>query len=167
MKAHIRKFNKGASERKIDIHVDKWDTYNMDHTAALLIYPLLVQLKNSKHGIPSDFAVVGGEDYSSQYSFEFYSETRDWAFDKSCEKWDETLDRMIWSFYQVAYNDLEAQYTHDKPNYKWVKDENTNSTTIVQLNQKYWHDHIGNELAEKKVQEGLDLFAKHFRTLWD
>jgi hypothetical protein len=31
----------------------------------------------------------------------------------------------------------------------------------------HWFDGDGLELHEKRIQEGLDLFAKYFRSLWD
>jgi hypothetical protein len=32
---------------------------------------------------------------------------------------------------------------------------------------EHWYDHIGHELHEERIQEGLELFGKYFRSLWD
>jgi len=37
MKVNIRNYNKGPKERKVEVTVNRWDTYSMDHTAALII----------------------------------------------------------------------------------------------------------------------------------
>ena len=34
------------------VRIDKWDTWSMDHTLAHIVLPMLVQLKESKHGAP-------------------------------------------------------------------------------------------------------------------
>ena len=39
-------------KRTIKIHIDEWDTWNMDHTLSLIIVPMLKQLKETKHGAP-------------------------------------------------------------------------------------------------------------------
>jgi hypothetical protein len=39
---------------------------------------------------------------------------------------------------------------------------------MVDKNPKeHWYDHIGIQEHEKRIQEGLELFGKHFRDLWD
>jgi hypothetical protein len=39
---------------------------------------------------------------------------------------------------------------------------------MVDKNPKeHWYDHIGSQEHEKRIQEGLELFGKHFRDLWD
>jgi len=38
--------------QKQKIHIDRWDTWSMDHTLAPVILPMLVQLKATKHGAP-------------------------------------------------------------------------------------------------------------------
>jgi hypothetical protein len=100
MKVKIGPYPNGNRKRKVDVQIDRYDTYGMDHTLALIILPMLLQLRATKHGIPHEFASVGGEDYDSQDSFDFYKESQDEAFSKGCDRWDEVLDKMIWSFQQ-------------------------------------------------------------------
>ena len=38
--------------QKIKVRIDKWDTWSMDHTLAHIVLPMLVQLKETKHGAP-------------------------------------------------------------------------------------------------------------------
>ena len=39
----------GKRKRKVKIHIDPWDTWNMDHTLALIIVPMLKQLRDTGH----------------------------------------------------------------------------------------------------------------------
>ena len=76
MKVKIGNWPKTSDNRKVDIQIDKWDTWNADGTLAMIIYPMLVQLRDTKHGVPSELVDdVGGEDYVNQDSFDFYKET--------------------------------------------------------------------------------------------
>jgi len=178
MKIKIGKFPKNRHSRKIDIQVDYFDTWNLDHTLALIIYPALVQLRQTKHGIPSDFAEVGGEEYTNQESFDFYKESHDEAFNDGVKRWEEALDKMIWSFYQIAYDDYGAKYHHGDPEYDWIKSDKTFPNPITgkveetfQMLDKnpneHWYDIEGHQLHEDRIQEGLDLFGKYYRALWD
>ena len=40
------------NERKVKVRIDEYDTWSMDHTLALIILPMLKQLKATKHGSP-------------------------------------------------------------------------------------------------------------------
>jgi hypothetical protein len=62
MKVNIGKFpKKSTGKRKINIEIENQDTWNLDHTLALIIYPALLQLKATKQGVPSEFGDVGGD----------------------------------------------------------------------------------------------------------
>lgn len=178
MKVNISKYPKGDLDRKVEINIDYFDTWSLDHTLAMIILPALIQLKESKHGVPNDFGNVGGENYQQQTSFEFYEESYSWAFDESCKKWDEVLDKMIWSFQQIAFDDYDSQYHHGTMETDWVKTDKLYPNPITgkmeatyQMVDKnpdeHWYDHVGHLLHEERIQEGLDLFGKYYRSLWD
>jgi len=171
MKVNIGRYPKNGNKRKIDVHIDNYDTYSADHTLALIILPVLMQLKQEKHGVPGEFAEVGGADYEQQMSFDFYQETYNECFDESCKKWDEILDHMIWAFMEIVKDDYEDKYRHGDPDFNLVKDQV--HPTYGQLyrmannNPDYWVDYDGLRLHEERIQQGIDLFAKYFRNLWD
>lgn len=177
MKVDIRKYPKYA-ERKVSVEIENFDTWSLDHTLALIILPALIQLKEFKHGIPSDFATTGGEDWQDQKCFDFYSEANDWAFEERVKQWDEVLDKMIWSFQQLVVDDYGDQYHHGEMKMDWVKTDKLYPNPITgkmeatyQMVDKnpdeHWYDHVGHKLHEDRVQEGLELFGKYYRTLWD
>jgi hypothetical protein len=179
MKVNIGKFPKGPSERKVSVNIDHFDSWNLDHTLALIIYPLLLQLKETKNGVPSEFVNdVGGEDYVDQDSFDFYKESHKESFDEACKRWEEVLEKMIWSFEQLIKQDYTDQYHHGKMDFEWVKTDRTVNNPITGKIEKtfqmvdknpneHWYDFEGHQLHEARIQEGLDLFGKHFRSLWD
>ena len=88
------------------------------------------------------------------------------------------LDKMIWSFEQLCLVDYGAKYHHGKSEYDWVETDKTFPNPItgkveptwqmVDKNpEEHWYDHEGHMLHEERIQEGLDLFGKHYRSLWD
>jgi hypothetical protein len=178
MKVTIGKYPKKGNRRKINVEVNTFDTWGLDHTLATIIYPALIQLKQTKQGIPSEFVDVGGEEYSTQQSFDFYIESHDEAWAEGAKRWDETLDKMIWAFYQIAYEDYNDKYHHGKSDYDWVETTKLYPNPVTGVPEptfqmvdkdpnSHWFDGDGLELHEKRIQEGLDLFAKYFRSLWD
>jgi hypothetical protein len=178
MKVHIKNWPKKGNRRKINVQIDKFDTWSLDHTLAKVIYPALLQLKAEKHGVPGDFVEVGGEDYSDQKSFDFYKESHEEAWKEGAKRWDEILDKMIWAFHQLSTDDYSAQYHHGNADYDWIKTDKTypNPVTgkieptyqMVDKNpDEHWYDHVGHQLHEARIQEGLELFGKYYRNLWD
>jgi len=174
MKVSLGKFLKNA-HRKISIEIDKFDTWGLDHTLALIILPALIQLKQTKHGVPGEFIDESCEDYSNQAVFDFMKEDKDEVFQKNCDKWEETLDKMIWSFQQIAYEDYEDKYHHGDLSLEWEKGESYTDPTTGKSSPTYrlkntgehWHDYVGAQMHEDRIQEGLDLFATYYRSLWD
>ncbi len=178
MKINIGKFPKKGDRRKIDIQIDGYDTWGLDYTLALIIYPALLQLKATKQGVPNEFGDVGGEDYVAQDSFDFYKETNNWAFDESCKKWEEVLDKMIWSFGELVKGNYEDKYHHGKSEFDFVETDKLYPNPISGKMEKtyqmvdknpeaHWWDSEGQEIHEARMQEGFELFGKYYRALWD
>jgi hypothetical protein len=179
MKVKIGKYPKGNADRKIEVDIERFDTWSLDHTLAHIILPALIQLKEEKHGVPSEVVNdVGGEDWNPQDSFDFYKETHNEAWDIAAKRWDEILDKMIWSFEQLIKDDYSAQYHHGTSEYDWIKSDKTYPNPITgkieptwQMVDKnpdaHWYDSVGHQLHEERMQEGFDLFGKHYRSLLD
>ena len=66
MKINIGKYKKNGNPRTEKIHIDPWDTWSMDYTLALIILPMLNQLKESKHGAPSSMPPFGMQSNTHQ-----------------------------------------------------------------------------------------------------
>lgn len=178
MKVDIKKWPK-KGQRKISVQIDEFDTWDLDNTLAKIIYPALVQLKAHKHGVPNNITEgIGGEDYVEQLSFDFYRETYNDAFSEACKQWDEILDKIIWAFQQLALDDYDKKYHHGVGEYEWVETDRLYPNPITGKMEKtykmvdknpddHWYDYIGHQLHEDRIQEGLELFGKYYRNLWD
>jgi len=179
MKVKLANFPNKGHRRKVEVTINGYDTWNLDHTLAHIIYPALLQLKATKHGVPNDFVNdVGGEDWANQESFDFYKESHNESWEIGAKKWDDTLDKMIWSFEQLLKGDYGDQYHHGTMEVDWVKTDRTFPNPITgkvedtfHMKDKdpnsHWYDLEGHTLHEERIQEGLDLFGKYYRNLWD
>jgi hypothetical protein len=179
MKVNLSKYPKGKGERKIAVEIEDFDTWGLDHTLATIILPALIQLRNTKHGVPGELVERVGGDMDSNGCFDFIKEDEDEVFNQLCHNWDETLNKMIWSFLQISIEeDYDDLYHHGKMEMGWVESEHTYTDPVTGKTEKtfqmvdknpgeHWYDQIGNQEHDRRVQEGLDLFSKYFRNLWD
>lgn len=141
------------------VKIDKHDTWNMDSTLATIILPMLLQLKATKHGVPSEFATTGGENWSSQAHFDFY-DTDDELFKKAAAEWDAVLDKMIFAFEHIVDDEWEDTFsTGEFDSSKAIGEEGWIGT--------YKSDRQAVQKVYDQIQEGLELFGKHYRHLWD
>ena len=176
MKVKIGKYPKYGSQR-VKVEIERHDTYSLDHTLAYIILPALIQLRDTQHGIPTQFATVGGEDYEAQDSFDFYKDSHKESFDTAIERWNEVLDKMIWSFQQIVCDDWEEKYRHGKAEYDTKPSDPILNPLTGKLEETYqlvdknpdshWTDYEGMRVHEERIQEGLELFGKYYKHLWD
>lgn len=168
MKVLIGKYPKKADrERKVKIQIDKFDTYNMDHTVALIVLPMLQQLFHTKHGhpfvdpedVPNHLRVgpTNTLDHESQLSL---FQTPNECIYKTHERaWDWIMCEMIWTFENIIDEDSDACFfNHPSP------DEYETWTERLQ-NIKV--DNVGLNAHHQRIDNGLRLFGKYFRSLWD
>lgn len=175
MKVKIGKYPKSSPPR-VSVEIENFDTWGLDHTLAYIIYPALLQLKDTKHGVPGDFAMVGGEDYLDQLCFDFYQETHAESFDEKIKEWDLVLDKMIWSFQQILMDDWNDKYYHGDQTIEWIPHDHKvfnpmtgkmEETFTMKHKPDYFFDAEGMKEHEKRIQEGLELFGKYYQALWD
>ena len=133
--------------RKTEIRIDKYDTWNMDHTLALIVLPMLKQLKATKHGSP----LVDDEDVPENLrSTAAGPKENEWDTDSNhFKRWDWVMDEMIYAF------EMEIDEDWD-----------------LRIYEKHGKDWPPEALAERKViqdriQNGFRLFGKYYQGLWD
>ena len=89
--------------RKVKVKIHDYDIWSMDSTLAYIILPMLIKLKQDKHGSPN----VDDKDVPESLKCE---DNNDWG--KHEAKWRYILDELIWTFTQLhPDNDWEEQYT--------------------------------------------------------
>ena len=154
------------------VKIDKWDTWGMDSTLAIIILPMLKQLQATKHGAPS----VDDEDVPEGLNLrttEAPSKENEWDTDENWHKrWDWVLAEMIWAFEQLT-SDWEAQYhtgVTDRVTTPCAWDENGKPTMYS------WDkgpkdtsefDSEGYRKHSERITNGTILFGKYYRGLWD
>ena len=157
-------------KRNVKIRIDKYDTWNMNSTLAIIILPMLKQLKEKKHGAPGNMPSFGQTSNSStQFCFEFYESHDDIAWVNGQMEWDTILDKMIWSFEQLQPDcDWEKQYTIIQPELDFTKYPEYEGKTSFPVRWKVEGkiDWDGRLKHENKIQEGMELFGKYFQNLW-
>ena len=133
-------------KRKVEIRIDPYDTWSMDHTLGLIIVPMLKQLKATKHGSPSVADADVPEELSSTSA---PAKENEWDLDDNHHKrWEWVMDEMIWAFEQIVDDDHESQFFDYS-----VK--------------PYLYDKDGHVKHSERIQRGTILFGKYYQGLWD
>lgn len=157
MKVFIGNYTDDGTPRQEDVFLDKYDSWNADHTIALIAAPLLQQLKRDKHGS----GMVDDEDVPEELrSTSAPPKENEWDTDANLHKrWDWVLDEMIWAMTEHAEGTGDSKfYDHSE-----VNEEADLSDQIAQIKC----DREGLEAYEARKQRGFELFGKYFTNLWD
>ncbi len=147
-------------KRTVKVHIDNYDVWSMDSTLALIIYPMLIKLKSQKHG----YGWVNDEDVPKHMrstapgARDGVEQDHDWDnFAEQRYEW--MLNELIWTFEQLSNDDHEDQfYDHT---------ESRKETDIMESIKKLKVDRAGLKAHNERINNGLILFGKYFRTLWD
>lgn len=155
-------------ERTIKVHIDRWDTWSMDHTLAYIILPMLKQLKATKHGAPQvDYKDVPEELRPTRKEINAYNKdgTTD---DKFFERWDWVLDEMIFAFEtKVDDGRWEEQFETGESDLQWKQLEGGMSEMIKGPNHTKVYDWEGRKKYQERISNGFRLFGKYYESLWD
>jgi len=157
-------------KRNVDIQINKYDTWSMDATLALVIVPMLKQLRDTTHGYPADFAKDDQSNWSGQEQFE--GEGFEYPEDIGAAEWEATLNKMIWAFEQVN-EDWEEQYHSGEIDLRFEKIDKYDSKggqysqMVEGPNHTSVTDKDGIRRHQERMQEGFDLFGKYYSSLWD
>lgn len=148
----IHKFKR----RQEYVRIDRYDYWNVDHTLALIIAPLLVELKKNKHG----YGFIADEDVPEHLRSTNAPDPGDFCWDNlASERYEWFLDELIWAFSKHKSDDETDQfYDHTESNK--VEDLNE-SIKLLKV------DREGLEAHEKRKQHAFNMFGKYFQTLWD
>jgi len=163
---------------KIDyVKIDKWDTWSMDHTLALIVLPMLKQLQATKHGAPN----VDDEDVPEGVglrSTEAGAKENEWDTDENWHKrWDWALKEMIFAFECKVDDSWEEAFRSGVMDVITVPvDKDGNE--VPKGEHKYWQmkdgpkntykcDYEGMRVVEARIQNGFRLFGKYYQALWD
>jgi len=153
LKVSIGKYPKKDGKQKVSVRIDPWDTWSMDATLALIVHPMLKQLKKTKHGAP----YVDDEDVPEHLRTSAAKPKKnDWDVDEfHFKRWDWVLSEIIWAFGEEV-KDKEPNFWIEKP--KWNKDGIVKSGT---LDKEKMDKYFG------RKKNAFRLFGKYYENLWD
>jgi hypothetical protein len=156
MKVIIGDYKDDDSQREISINIDPWDTYSMDHTLALIISPMLKQLREKTHGAP----LVEDEDVPENLkSTSAPPKKNEWDTDANhFNRWDWVLSEMIFAFDNTIDDSWQDQF------FPVIEDDDEESFQVKALDftvPKEYYDYCD------RIQNGFRLFGKYYSHLWD
>ena len=153
-------------QRTIKVHIDRWDTWSMDHTLAYIVLPMLKQLKATKHGAP----YVDPKDCPPELKpKKLTKKQKDNGETDSThfERWDWVLDEMIFAFDSKVNDDWEDQFETGESDLQWKKLEDGMSQMIEGPNHTRVYDWEGRKAYQERISNGFRLFGKYYENLWD
>jgi len=162
-------------KQKVNVRIDRWDTWSMDSTLGYIIVPMLKQLKDSQHGAPN----VDHEDVP-----EHLRPNKDDATlvnnndvdEKFFERWDWVMNEMLFAFESIGsdWQDMFHSGKHDMVFVPIDYDGNVVAREDAELfrwvkgpNDTFEVDQKGMDEYHARVQNGFRLFGKYFTSLWD
>lgn len=143
--------------RQVYVKIDKYDTWGMDHTLALIALPMLRQLQATKHGSP----FVDDADVPEQLK-STTAKPKESEYDTDSNhflRWDWVLGEMIWAFEQKVSDSADSQfYDHGEPIAGEIFEDAVRRIKV---------DDAGLQAWQARKANGLRLFGKYYEALWD
>jgi hypothetical protein len=155
-------------KRKVVIHIDDYDVWNLNDTLAMIALPMLKRLKERKHG----YALVDDEDVPEEIrSTNAPPKENEWDTDAMAEsRWEYVLNEIIWAFEQLhPDNDWEKQYESGVHDIILVQSKDHPDCKEMQHGPNYTFkiDHEGRKAHQSRIDNGMRLFGAYYGALWD
>lgn len=157
--------------RQVYVKIDKYDTWNMDHTLVHIALPMLKQLQATKHGAP----FVADADVPDELK-STAAPAKETEYDTDAnhfKRWDWVLGEMIFSFHCKLDDSWQEKYrsgTIDFTTEPCAWDE-AGKPSMYQMvngpNDTYQCDYEGMALEQARITNGFRLFGKYYENLWD
>jgi hypothetical protein len=160
------------------VKIDPWDVWNMDHTLSPIILPMLKRLKETKHGsgfvdmedVPEHLRATTTEEWDSQHTFDFYNEDvpKEGVADIHA-RWNWVLDEMIFAFEHLVDDTWEEKFSSGTIDTVFVPCEDNPKLSRMEHgpNHTYVCDYDSIRRVYERIDNGLRLFGKYYRNLWD
>lgn len=156
-------------KRKIVIKIDKYDTWSMDNTLAHIALPMLIQLKQTKHGAP----LVDDEDVPEELrSTTAPPKENEYDVDGNhFKRWDWVMDEMIFAFTHELDHNWEDKFWKVQPEFDFEDAEQQKQNGAVAIEVKWKRkgecDWDGMNAVQNRIHNGFRLFGKYYQSLWD
>ena len=160
-------------KRKVVVKLDRWDTWNMDSTLALIILPMLKQLKATQHGA----GFVDDEDVPKGIGLRSTeAEPKEEEFDTDSnhfQRWEWVLYEMIFAFECKLDDSWEDAFREGEIDWESVPVswDLLGKATMYEMkdgpNHTYKCDYDGMKVVQERITNGFRLFGKYYQNLWD
>ncbi len=163
-------------KRKVKVHIDRWDTWSMDHTLAHIVLPMLIQLKKTKHGAPFVDDKDVPKELRSTSAPPLTEKDKDCGAvdDLHFKRWEWVLNEMIFSFRsKLDEGKWEDQFYTGEYDFvsKATEFDENGKPKLYQLvkgpNDTRKIDMKGLRAYQKRISNGFRLFGKYYENLWD
>ena len=128
----------------VNVDIDKYDTWSMDHTLAYIVLPMLKQLRDTKHGAPKvDNSDV--PEHLRSKSPDRGTNVTEFYF----ERWNYVMDEMIFAFENKVDDSWQEKF--------WYCHPSAHDTVDI----------VGMQEYQDRISNGFRLFGKYYEALWD
>lgn len=158
-------------KRQVYVRIDRYDTWGMDHTLALIALPMLKQLQATKHGAPH----VDDSDVP-EHLRSTAAPAKEHEYDTDANhfrRWDWALGEMIFAFSCKLDDGWQEKYRTGNIDMKTEPCEwdEAGKPTLYQMvsgpNDTYQCDYEGMAVEQARITNGFRLFGKYYENLWD
>ena len=149
-------------DREISVKIDKWDTWSMDHTLALIAHPMLIQLRDTTNSSP----FIEFEDRPEHLIGTVPIRERGDIDEFHFEAWDWVLTEMIHAFASKVSGDWEEQFYSGEADWE-ILEEGDFSEMVHGPNHTLKIDVEGMKVYQERISNGFRLFGKYYENLWD
>jgi len=156
-------------KRKVYVHIDKWDTWSMNDTLALIILPMLKQLHDNKHGAPwvNDEDVPEHLRSTAAPALSDDEKSVGGVDDNHFKRWDWVLGEMIFAFENTVDDSWEDKFTTGTYDHQTVKQEDGTYLMVRGPNHTAETDWDARNAYAQRIQNGFRLFGTYYSNLWD
>jgi hypothetical protein len=154
--------------RTVYVKIDNWDYWSADTTLSYIVVPLLKKLKDNQHGypivddedVPEKFRTSTVQDYRQLELFpEKEKAVEETIIELNEMKWDWVLNEIIWAHSQIIDDNGDSKFfDHSEVDY---------NTPLLDQVAKVKVDRDGLDRHHERIDNGLRLFGKYYRSLWD
>lgn len=149
----------GKKKRSEMVIIDNYDVWSADHTLSIIAVPLLKKLKEVKHGSPYVDPADAPKKFTPTARQLEKSKAHGGWDEKNHQRWSWVLDEMIWAHEQIINDDNDSQfYDHTESD---KEPDFCKSIKLLKVDRK------GLKAHHERIDNGLKLFGKYYRGLWD
>lgn len=156
---------------KIDyVKIDYYDSWNAHNTASKILYPLLKQLQETKHGsgfiddedVPEHLRSTAAEPLTDEEKNNGYSDNNLEA------RYDWVLNEVLFAL-KSDNEDWEEQFWHEHPEFDFKKypEDEGKSVIPVRWKKEGKIDWEGRKAYQERISNGFRLMGKYWTSFWD